>query len=332
MSFITKSSEKEVVEAAKEKEDEWASGPASYFPSTFEELVEDAVGACQRGMIDGLKKMEVEFPLTSDTSGYKSSSDSFIDGHIQLAIQACKLLSEKDGRRYRVVVPDPTEQKRASAKFATQIEMAGGNVTMGSLSGKKEEFSVFTLFDNKVDTSVPEEDVADVFMVVNASTIELPNVKQYWEDYVGDEKTMILWCLELDTLRADLGLFGFPSKDVHYGFLSGFKPMLYLRQRQYSKSVPIAPFVINYDGALFRLYPAPWQVMLKQDSGELACVAERPKRYALQELKEELLEVVGLNTEEKGSNMEFLRRGYKTSTWWEGAEGEKAEERSDWRW
>lgn len=28
------------------------------------------------------------------------------------------------------------------------------------------------------------------------------------------------------------------------------------------------------------------QVMLKQDSGELACVAERPKRYTLNETKE----------------------------------------------
>ena len=26
---------------------------------------------------------------------------------------------------------------------------------------------------------------------------------------------------------------------------------------------------------------------------------------------------LGLNTEEKGSAMEFLRRGYKNSTWWE---------------
>jgi hypothetical protein len=29
--------------------------------------------------------------------------------------------------------------------------------------------------------------------------------------------------------------------------------------------------------------------MLKQDNGELACIAERPKRYNLGELKEELL-------------------------------------------
>jgi hypothetical protein len=41
------------------------------------------------------------------------------------------------------------------------------------------------------------------------------------------------------------------------------------------------------------------------------------------------MEVMGLNTEEEGSTLQKLRRGYKTSTWWEDAE---AEENSDaWR-
>jgi len=72
--------------------------------------------------------------------------------------------------------------------------------------------------------------------------------------------------------------------------------------------------------------------MLKQDSGELACVAERPKRYTLNEVKEVLLDVVGLNTEEKGSSMEFLRRGFKRATWWEDEDGESKEESSAWRY
>ncbi|KAI3802606.1 hypothetical protein L1987_30745 [Smallanthus sonchifolius] len=54
----------------------------------------------------------------------------------------------------------------------------------------------------------------------------------------------------------------------------------------------------------------PWQVMLKQTDNSYACVAEGETRFTLNETKEELLRVLGLN-EEQGSQLEFLRRAYK---------------------
>jgi Domain of unknown function (DUF1995) len=66
---------------------------------------------------------------------------------------------------------------------------------------------------------------------------------------------------------------------MQYDFLSGFTPVFYIRQRDYSKTVNIAPFIVNYSGCLFREYPGPWQVMLRQDNGEYACVAEGADRY-----------------------------------------------------
>lgn len=52
-------------------------------------------------------------------------------------------------------------------------------------------------------------------------------------------------------------------------------------------------------------------------------------RYTLYEVKEELLDAMGLNTEEEGSALQFLRRGYKTSTWWE--DDEDVEKSDAWR-
>lgn len=89
--------------------------------------------------------------------------------------------------------------------------------------------------------------------------------------------------------------------------------------------------------------------MLKQDSGEYACVAEDRLRYALGEAKAEMAEAMGLDpgkvgagsaadvaadrardaSSESGGGFSFLRRGVRVSTWWEDAfEEEKAH---DWR-
>ena len=51
---------------------------------------------------------------------------------------------------------------------------------------------------------------ADLFIVVNASTIELPDVEKYVAETVGD-RPLVLWNLELDTLRADLGEHAKPA-------------------------------------------------------------------------------------------------------------------------
>jgi len=158
---------------------------------------------------------------------------------------------------------------------------------------------------------------ADIFLALNASTVELPDLEAYTENKIA-ARPLVCWNMELDLLRADLGLLGFPPKDVQYRFLSTIKPVFYIRQRDYSKTVAVAPFIINYSGALFREYPGPWQVMLRQDNGVYACVAEdAARRYGLGEFKAELTRAMGLDTEAEGSAMAFLRSGYKTSTWWE---------------
>ncbi|KAK3281297.1 hypothetical protein CYMTET_10908 [Cymbomonas tetramitiformis] len=229
-----------------------APGRETYRPESFDVLVDDAVKSIQTGLADGCRRMEVEYPLSSDTSGYKDASDSFIDANIALAISAAKRLSEGTDLKVCVLVPDGPELVRASERFEPALELAGDSVTLGCMAGKKKgAFGGF--FGGAVGSGELVEDYNDndIFIAVNASTVELPTVRKYTEEVVKD-KTMILWCLELDTLRADLGLFGFPGKEIQFEFLSQFKSMFYIRQRAYSKSVEVAPFLVNYNGALFR--------------------------------------------------------------------------------
>lgn len=64
------------------------------------------------------------------------------------------------------------------------------------------------------------------------------NISRYddvLQETIAKDKTLILFNLELDTLRGDLGNLGFPPKEIHYSFLSKFLPVFYLRPRDYSK-------------------------------------------------------------------------------------------------
>lgn len=264
-------------------------------------------------------------------AGYKGSSDLYIDANIQLAIAAAKKISE-DGKKIHILLPDSAEYQRSCKMFQSGLSLTE-NVTLGHLLEDREPaIPLLSKFLNQFDQSpdpAPAGAKADIYIALNASTVELVDLERYCNERAKN-KPVILWNMELDTLRADLGLLGFPSKDMQYRFLSRFKPVFYIRQRDYSKTVSVAPFIINYSGALFREYPGPWQVMLRQDSGVYACVAEDAnRRYGLGEFKAELTRAMGLDTEPEGSAMAFLRSGYKTSTWWEEAEEE--EESNAWR-
>ncbi len=199
--------------------------------------------------------------------------------------------------------------------------------------------------------SVRPVDGARMYIIVVASAQELPDVEELYEqirinnnnnDETKDDNAkeagtttsspvIVFYNLKLDILRGDLGAPAFPGKDFQDRFLSRVKPVYYLRTRQYSRSVTTPPFVLNYQGCLFRSYPGQYQTLLDTGTGRYRKVVGNDVRPALGSFKEQLTDALReegaiAKKEEEGALFGFLRTGYKTTTWWEEEREEASEE------
>lgn len=171
------------------------------------------------------------------------------------------------------------------------------------------DFSLYEFYVNIIFKVVPIES-ADMYIVLVVSTQELPLVESL--SLEDPTKPIIIFNLKLDQLRGDLGLPAFPPKDLQYRFLSRILPSYYLRVRSYSKSVPKPPYLINYQGALFRSYPGAWQTMLDTGNGRYRRVTAGRTRPGLGEFKVQLGDALMIGDD--GAVNTFFRQGFKTST------------------
>lgn len=263
--------------------------------------------------------VEVEFPpLPTDMLESSAvSAYDVSDANFKLAIDFARIFAVEQGRRTVIVFPDAVEKDRAVEQNGESEEPLQG-VRLGVLKD-----TVRGSFFDRIWTS-PDVDVAvrpddDMFVIVGASAQELPDVERLVAAAAG--RPVVLFNLKLDAARGDLGLPAFPRKRMHFEFLSTVRPVYYLRTRSYSRSVPRPPYLVNYSGALYRVYPGAYQVLLDTSEGNYRRVAVLPERPPLGQVRDTLTAALSLDGPDGQANTDavadFLRKGYKSKTWWE---------------
>jgi hypothetical protein len=282
-------------------------------PSTFFQAITQAQKAASAALNDGYRLLEVEFPpLPTDLLESSAvSSYDVSDANIGLAIDFARAFAA-NGQRVAIAFPDLVEKDRA-VELNNEMDEPVEGIRFSAL----RDSSVVPFLERiwskpKVEIAVREDD--DIFVVLGASAQELGDVEKLVK--VVEGRPVILFNLKLDSARGDLGLPAFPRRDMHYRFLSTILPVYYLRTRTYSRSLTRSPYVVNYSGALYRVYPGPYQVLLDTPSGKYERICELDERPALGEVRDRLTD--GLNIEGvSGSAKGMLFRGYKSTTWWE---------------
>lgn len=290
-------------------------------PQSFFELQKDAVRATRLARRDGHQLLEIEFPpLPANVLEMDDvSSYDVLRANLDLVTDFAKglLTSEDDMKKIAVLLPDPAEADFCIEKLGSATPFPGVEVASirKSEGGIQPENWLLNFFGRKGAVQAIED--ADTYILLGLSAQELPDAEELCE--LDGGKTVIFFNLKLDVLRGDLGAPAFPPKEFQDRFLSRVKPVYYLRTRQYSRSTPNPPFMVNFQGCLFRSYPGEFQTLLDTGNGRYRRVKGNKIRPALGAFKQELTDALIQQDvlQDEGSAFNFLRTGYKVTTWWE---------------
>lgn len=313
-------------------------------PQSFYQLQINSARAAERAIRDGQKLIEIEFPPLpasvlemDDVSAYDVAEANF-----NLALDFAKTFAAKPSDEFNgipneiaILFPDESEMEIALERTKLTTKPYPG-VLVSSLRCSdprdtrffKPEQTFMSLFGGRSGGIIKPIEGIQMYIIIIASAQELPDIEELSE--LDPNAVICLYNLKLDVLRGDLGAPAFPPKEFQDRFLSRVKPTYYLRTRQYSRSTATPPYLVNFQGCLFRSYPGEFQTLLDTGTGNYRRVQGNKMRPALGEFKEQL--TTALKTEgviqEEGNFLNFLRTGYKVTTWWE-EERENASD--DWR-
>eukprot|EP00316_Scyphosphaera_apsteinii_P024348 CAMPEP_0119305090 /NCGR_PEP_ID=MMETSP1333-20130426/6169_1 /TAXON_ID=418940 /ORGANISM="Scyphosphaera apsteinii, Strain RCC1455" /LENGTH=325 /DNA_ID=CAMNT_0007308099 /DNA_START=125 /DNA_END=1102 /DNA_ORIENTATION=- len=302
-------------------------------PPSFRDLIKQAADATTAALADGQQFMEVEFPPVPLSKLEDSSLSTYdlLSANLQLVLEFCKKLElRKDaiavGKAIAITLPDAAERVRA-AEYLGDEEPAPG-VRFWAISGGDAKPSPFGVFTSllKGAASVEVAPWASMYIILSVSCAELPSIRQLAE--MQPAVPIVCFNLKLDTLRGDIGLPGFPGKQLQHDFLTRFKPVYYMRPRSYSLSLSRPPFLLSYAGVLFRCYPEGYQTLLDRGRSNYRQVLVQERRPALGQFKAQLSQALKLSDEDAAASIS--QTGYKQSTWWEDDE-EGRDMFDDWR-
>lgn len=290
-------------------------------PSTFFQAIQQAATAVQEALDAGETLVEVEFPPLPAAQLESSAVGAYdvLDANIRLAVDFAKILSERDN--VAIQFPDFEEKDRA-VELNGESDTPAPGVRFGMLKAYSGNLLERLMAPRKEEVAIQKDD--DILVVIGASAQELPDVEALVAQAKELGKPVILFNLKLDSARGDLGLPAFPRKALHYRFLSTILPVYYLRTRSYTRSLKKPPYTVNYSGALYRVYPGPYQVLLDTSSGRYERLATRETRPALGEVRDTLTEGLDIDVPFK----QFL--GVST-TWWEAEDGLSKQSSDKWR-
>jgi hypothetical protein len=306
-------------------------------PQSFFQLQVNCARAAELAIRDGHKLLEIEFPPLpaqvlemDDVSAYEVAEANF-----KLALDFAKSFAAKAEDTWTnsgikiptktaILFPDDDEFNIAIENMKISTTPYPGVIISSLRRSDPDDFRWFKpeqIFRNVFSSAVEPGSIkplpVDMYIILVASTQELPDVEELHR--VDPDKIICFYNLKLDVLRGDLGAPAFPPQEFQDRFLSRVKPVYYLRTRQYSRSVSKAPFLINYQGCLFRSYPGEFQTLLDTGTGRYRRVCGNKVRPALGEFKEQLTKALIVDgvMQEESKTINFLRTGYKTTTWWE---------------
>ena len=335
-------------------------------PASFHQALGQCVRAVQVAVERGERLLEVDFPpLSAEVlASPRLSADELIDANTRLALEFCKRLIDADTagapsggattervplQRAAVLLPDMIERNRAVSQHAAALldmmnpeERHRRRIRLAVLRSGHEAGNLFqrllranTKGDGGGALIEAVQDDDDWFVVVAASSQELPEAEQLVERvrqadrHRAHPRPVILFNVQLDMARADLGLPAFPSKALHDRFLSHVLPVYYLRNRTYTKSLSRPPYLIQFQGALFRAYPEPYQMLLDTGNGAYRPVANTARRPTMREFRETLTAALQLDEPQRSSPSPknlfgLLRRSdARLLNWWEREDAQR---------